>query len=248
MGKNRDGPEKNLNDPGYVQEEESIYQKKNEEERKKIPVEYLSYVQRRHSVQVIKTLIILIILIAILGFGPGTNGQEYCPECGRLRSRNTLAWGHWGFHGLTPVDTEWTAWFMAQNPEPHIHHWVPFGPRELALFALLKVPLRYGHAWEIPDNLVTRMNELKPFFRPGKIMDIPRALSAVNNAEEWRSIIVPLTLGTPQEAFDWWDRNSRTLEWWAAQPRGFPLPEDFMTASQAYIDEKTPKTSDTISF
>jgi hypothetical protein len=244
-GNNRPTEEPNVNDPGILIEE-NIYQKKNAEEAQKIPVEYLAYVRRRRASLVIKTILIWIVLIVLFAFGPGLDGQEICPECGRVRTYDSLAWGNWEFRGLTLRDTEWTAWYEAQNPMPHNHHWVLYGQREPSLFGYVKFPAKLGEPWVMSENLIQRMDELKPMFRPTKILEIPRVLRAVDNAAEWRAIILPLTLGTPDEAFTWWQENAFQLGKWSGQIESAPLPEDYMTRAEAYIQEKTPKTSEQI--
>jgi hypothetical protein len=244
MAKNYNGSDRkrdeNVNDPGY-RDDENIYQRKNEEEAKKIPVEYIGYVRRRHSSVVIRTLIIWIVVIGVVGFGPGMSGKEICPQCGRTRSYTSLIYGRWEFRGLMPVDTEWTKWYEQQSPLMHEHHWVQFGKLQPSLFSSITLPLEYGTAWDMPDNLVTRMQEITPMFRPGKINDIPKVLHAVNNAAEWRAIIMPLCMGTPQESFQWWQQNQMELFRWSSKPDGVALPEEFINRSEEYIKEKTPK-------
>ena len=244
-GNNRPAEDPNVNDPG-VEIEENIYQKKNAEEAQKIPVEYLSYVKQRRAAQFIKTIVIWIILIILCAFAPGLSGHEICPQCGRIRTFNTLTWGHWAFRGLMPRDTDWTAWYEAQRPVPHDHHWVLYGQREPSLFGFVRFPLKYGEAWVMPENLIQRMDELKPMFRPTKILDIPKVLHSVDNAGEWRTIILPLTLGTPDEAFTWWQENSFELLRWAGRIETAPLPEAYKSKAEAYILEKTPKIGEQI--
>lgn len=230
---------KNINEPGFI-DEENIYQKKNEEERKKIPVEYLSHVQKKHARVFITTLLWWIFIAIMVFFAPGLGGYEYCPECGRIRTYYALTWGHWEFRGLTPQPTKWTEWYEKQNPRPHKHHWVKWGGMRPALFGFLKLPIDLTPAWEMPENLITRLEELEnQHMKLGKILEIPVILQSVNNAKEWRAIIVPLTVGTPQDAYTWWQANRRTLNNWAARPLGTPLSKAYIDLAEAYIAKMT---------
>jgi hypothetical protein len=192
-------------------------------------------------VQVVKTLIAFIIAAIILGFGPGMTGQEICPECGRIRSYDTIAYGHWVLRSINPQDTDWTAWYEDQKPIFHEHHWVQYGPLRPSLFAWITFPFPQGDVWDMPDNLVDRMRELTPMFRLNKVMEIPKVLNSVNDSTEWRAIVVPLSLGTPQEAFKWWESNQAELEKWASQPLRTPLSDDFKRSSEQYIKDKSPQ-------
>jgi hypothetical protein len=158
-----------------------------------------------------------------------------------------MTWGHWEFRGLTLQDTDWTSWYEGQKPLPHDHHWVDFGKRYPSLFVFITLPVGIGEDWKIPDNLEARMDELKPQFpRPTRILDIPTVLHAVNNKEEWEAIVLPLTVGTPQDAYQWWQDNSPRLESWASQPDGSRIADDFLTRAQAYVEMKTPKVDNSI--
>lgn len=233
-------PPSGINEPGYI-DEDNIYAKKNAEEAEKIPVEYLGYVQKQRAANVIRTLIAWIIFALVAFFGPGISGRERCPQCGRERTYFSLAWGRWEFRGVAPVDTEWTKWYEAQYPLPHYHHWILFGRYRPALFGYLTLPLDLGTDWVWPENLMQRMEELKSEFRPGKVLEIPTALLRVNNAEEWEAIIMPLTMGTPQEAYEWWRAHYPILrDNWLSRPFGTPMPEEFIDASKQYVESKTP--------
>jgi len=235
------GDDRNINDPGFV-DEDNVYRKKNEEESKKIPVEYLHYVQKRRSSQVIRTVVFWIITVILFGFGPGMKGQSICPQCGRIATHVTVTWGHWRFNWPVLKETGWTAWFEAQQPLPHEHHWVHFGKEHPSLFAYVTVPWGVGEDWQMPENLVDRVDELKPMMTPRtRILDIPRILHAVNNKLEWEAIVLPLTIGTPKEALQWWQDNYSFLNDWASQSDGTRLADDFIARSKVYVDSKTPK-------
>jgi hypothetical protein len=232
--------ERNVNEPGHF-EEESLYEKKNREEREKIPVEYLGYVKKRRSSTVIRVILIWIGIVVILGFAPGISGHEYCPECGRLRSYNTMAWGKLEIRGIELTDTEWTRWYESQNPILHDHRFVLYGKGKAALFGYIPLPFTIGKDWAMPKDLILRMNELKDLFRPSKVLDIPRTLRHVSDGREWELIILPLTLGTAQEAFDWWQQKEGVLMEWGRSPLTEKLPNMYSAEAQAYIDLNTPK-------
>jgi hypothetical protein len=164
-----------------------------------------------------------------------------CPRCGRTRAYNTLAWGEWKLPGFQQVRTSWTDWYESRNPELHTHHWVVTGITYPGLFIFLTSSYGIEHDWKSPENLMDRLRELsRPrYFRPGKVLDIPRVLGSVNNGREWNAIIEPLTLGTASEAFAFWETNEAELKAWADQPWGTPMPETYLAAADAYVKEMT---------
>ena len=227
---------KNINEEGYDLQE-SPYKKKNEEEAKKLPVEYLGYVERRRAARMIKNLAKAIILVLLLAFGPGIRSKEYCPECGRFRTYATLAWGNWTYSSIATSETEWTRWYESRSPLFHEHHWVLCGKVYPAIFTVPVLPWGRDLGWEFPENLVTRMKELERYLRLGKILNIPRTLNRVSNAKEWNAIILPLTVGTPEEAFEWWKEHEDYLTRWSKNELA-ELSEDFISASEKYVEEK----------
>jgi hypothetical protein len=239
MAKYSKEKDRNVNEEGNF-EDESVYEKKNKEEREKIPVEYLGYVKKRRSSNVIHVTLIWIVSVVLVAFGPGTQGKEICPECGRTRTYDTLAWGKWELRGLNYSDTDWTRWFEEQNPMVHNHRFILFGKEKAALFGYVPLPFTMGENWNMPGNLIARMNEIKPMFRPAKILDIPRVLAHVASGKEWEAIMVPLCMGTPQEAFDYWQQHLNVLMAWSQTPLTEPLPESYVADSESYIALKTP--------
>ncbi len=223
----------NVNEPEYDPEERPYYDDDAEkEEKEKVPVEYLGYLQKQREHRRDQFIFWVLLLIIAIGFAPGTKGRDYCPRTGEWRNHFTFGWGLFDYPDPVARPTEWTEWYMEKNPEPHEMHWVPYGTIQPAIFGYIGLPGGRELGWEMPENLVERMRELDSLFRPGYIMEIPRVLNAVNNAEEWNAIILPLVTGTPQEAYRWWNSHDNRLLAWAQEPIGTPLP-------QAYIDEAT---------
>ncbi|MCK4720596.1 hypothetical protein KAU08_08045 [bacterium] len=235
MGINRDN-EKNVNEPG-VFEDRPYYDDKNEkEELEKIPVEYLGLISKRKEGRFEKLVFWLTFWIVILGFGPGTQGQEFNPQTGELKTYYTFAWGLWEYKGVVR-QTDWTEWYLSKTPESSDEHWVPYGAIHPALFGHLKTQWRIDLGWEMPPNILSRMKELDEKLRPGMILEVPRILNAVNNAREWNAIMVPLCTGDVDEAYEWWDDHKDELLDWSREPKGTPLSRDFIWASLAYVEE-----------
>lgn len=232
---------RNINEPGF--DDDGIYRdkKKDDEEEKIIPVEYLSFVQRKRKQRIAHISWTILLILVLVGIAPSTKGVKICPRCGRTHAFNTLAWGHWSIPSLEIVDSKWTEWYESLNPEPHDHHWVYTGKTHPGLFIFITFPFPTDQGWEFPENLVERMRELSQprYFRPGKVLDIPRVLEAVNNGREWNAIILPLSLGTPDQAFQFWQRHERELLIWAEKIKGTPIPESFLQASDAYVEKMT---------
>jgi len=225
---------KNLNEPGTVEEERLYYDDKEErKEQEKVPVEYLGYLKKRKEFRRLRVAMWIVLLILFLGLGPGTKGKIYCPRNGEWRNHFTFAWGRLQYNGY-PNATEWTRWYESKSPEIAGLRWVPYGEVYPAVLGVPVFPWPKNLGWEMPENLVKRMQELEPMFRPGFVMEIPRVLSAVNNARDWNAIIVPLTIGTPQQAFEWWNAHRFQLQRWSRSKTRTPLPDRFVAESEAY--------------
>lgn len=231
--------ERNVNEPEF-EEEEGIYRdRKDDEDEEIIPVEYLSYVLQTRKARIAHFFWGVLLAIVIFGIAPSMKGQEVCPRCGRTRSCSTLAWGYWRIVGVGTVETSWTEWYESLTPEDHWHHWVRAGKSHPGLFIFLTTHFSIGKDWFNPDNLIERMEDLNQirYFRPGKVLEIPRILRSVNTEREWNAIIGPLTVGTTQDASDWWHSHRDELIEWSIQPLGTPLSDDFIYASWAYVEE-----------
>ncbi len=231
--------EYNVNEPGY-EEEEGIYrEKKDDEEEELVPVQYLSFVQKRRRERTIRFFFGVLLAFVIFGIAPSQKKQDYCPRCGRWQAHNTLAWGRWDIVGMETVDTEWTEWYESLDSGFHHHHWVPAGKIYPGMFIFLTTPIAADLGWMAPENLVERMRELDSirYFRPGRVIEIPRILGMVNTGREWNAIIGPLTVGTTQDASDWWQANREELVEWSERPFPIPLFEEFMEASESYVEE-----------
>lgn len=236
MGINREN-EKNVNEPGGEFVERPYYDDKNEkEELEKIPVEYLGVISKRKEIRFEKLVFWLTFWIVVLGFGPGTQGQEFNPQTGELKTYYTFAWGLWEYKGVVR-QTDWTEWYLSKTLESSDEHWVPYGAIYPALFGHLKTQWKIDLGWEMPSNILSRMKELDEKLRPGMILNIPRILNSVNNAREWNAIMVPLCTGDVDEAFEWWDDHKDELLDWSREPKGTPLSRDFIQASLAYVEE-----------
>jgi len=207
------------------------------EEIGKVPVEYLAYLQRRRESRREQVFFWLVVLIVVIGLAPGTRGKDYSARTGEWRDHLTFAWGRLEYADI-PRPTEFTEWYMSKNPQPHTLRWVPYEKTYPAIFGYLAIPVRVTDlGWEMPENLTERMTELDGLFRPGYVLEIPRVLYAVKNAEEWNAIIVPLMLGTPAQAFDWWSHHSAALTRWSQQEYGTPLPQEYIDEAAAYVEE-----------
>jgi hypothetical protein len=229
-----------VNEPGPEQDE-GVFRRKtdaDEEEEKRVPVEYLSHIQKQRSSRLARLFWSIVLLIVICGIAPSHKGWDYCPRCGRWRTHSALAWGLWEIRGLNPVQTEWTEWYESHHPETHTHHWVPAGKVYPGFLLFITTPIHRDLGWEFPESLVERMRELESYFRPGKVLDIPRVLRAVNSSREWKAIIYPLVVGTPEEAYRWWQNHDNRLLDWARKPLGTPLPEDIISESEKYVEAK----------
>jgi hypothetical protein len=115
--------------------------------------------------------------------------------------------------------------------------WVPYGLTHPALFGVMSVPMGTGAEWFQPEDLIERMEELDELFRPGYVMEIPRVLTAVNYAREWNAIIEPLTVGTGQEARDFWNQHKDELLDWSDEEEGTPIPESYLYEAERYVEE-----------
>ena len=232
--------ERNVNEPEFQEDEGKYRDKKKNEDDEFIPVEYLSYVQQTRKARVAHIFWGILLAIIIFGIAPSMKGQELCPRCGRTRSSSTMAWGFWRIAGVETVDSTWTEWYESLTPEDHPHHWVQAGKSHPGMFIYLTTPFSVGSDWYNPGNLIERMEELNQirYFRPGKVLEIPRVLKSVNNEREWNAIIGPLTVGTAQDASDWWHSHREELIAWSAQPMGTLLSDDFVQAAWAYVEEK----------
>ena len=230
--------EKNINDPGNQEIESPYYKRKDEEEKEEIPVEYLAYLQQRKAKRIAGTIYFILLAIIIVGISPSQKGAQIDPRNGQVRTWATLAWGYWVLTG-EPENTAWTAWYQSHNPEYYDSRWLPFEKTYPGLFIYLTTPFGIDYNWIIPESLVDRMSELEPFFRPGKILDIPRTLYYVNNGQEWNAIVLPLSVGTPEEAYRWWDEHHDLLQKWANQPVGTPLYQIYIDEAQKYYNDKT---------
>ncbi len=239
MAMNHKNDDVDVNAPGYDAEESPYYDNdKEKEEADKVPVEYLGYLQQQKEVRKDLLFFWIVFLIVLLGFGPGTKGKIFCARSGEWRAKYTYAWGYLDYHG-TPTPTEWTEWYNAQNPEPHQMRWVPYGKTHPALFGVMSVPMGTGVEWFQPENLIERMEELDDLFRMGHVMEIPRVLAAVNYAREWNAIIEPLTVGTAQEARQFWNQHKDDLIDWSNDEAGTLIPESYLYEAERYVEEMT---------
>jgi len=239
MAKYNNEETRDPNEPGALPEESPYYDNRAEkEEKEKVPVEYLGFITRQKETRRERTIFWVILLIVIIGLGPGTKAKIYCPRSGEWRAHLTFAWGFLEYSGM-PHETEWTGWYMSNSPEPHDMRWVPFGKKYPALFGFLAVPLGKGAVWEMPENLIERMNALDGEMRAGRVMDIPRVLESVNYNREWNGIILPLTLGTVDDAVAWWNRHKDELLEWSEEEHGTPIPESYLYEAERYIEEKS---------
>ncbi|HEX9744926.1 MAG TPA: hypothetical protein VGB30_05815 [bacterium] len=225
----------NVNDGGYV--EENPYIEANEKEAEKLNVAYYGHLQHQREARAKTIVFWTITLIILLGIGPSTVSAEYCPRCGLWRTSNTVAWGAWKWQ-TAPEDSPWTEWYNSQNPLPKDHRWVTAGGKKNGFFTVANFPFGGTPSWEYPDNLVSRMRELSDRITRGYVLDIPDALNKVHNSEEWDAIILPLTVGTADDAFNWWNDNKRVLNEWADDSSDSPLAENFMAMSEAYVEER----------
>jgi|GEM_PF-5541018 len=239
---------KNINEPDYVPEDERPYydDEAEKEEKEKVPVEYLGYLEKRKEQRREHLVFWILLVIIVVGFAPGTKGKDLSPRTGEWRNHFTFGWGKFDYPDPEVHATEFTEWYRSKTPEPHEMRWVPYDKTYPALFGYLAVPWAYEeHGWQMPDNLAERMKALDEIFRPGHVMDIPRVLNSVNNGEEWNAVVLPLTLGTPREAKNWWDEHEDILQEWASEPFGTPLPQEYINEANAYIDEmRSPEGND----
>jgi hypothetical protein len=240
MATNHNHNDEDINEPGAVPEESPYYDnKKEKEEAEKVPVEYLGYLQQQKETRKELLSLWIVLVILILGLAPGTKGKIFCPRNGEWRPKYTFAWGYFDYHGM-PMATEYTEWYNAQLPEPHEMRWVPYGKTHPALFGVISIPMGKGAEWAQPDNLIERLDELDGLLRPGYVMEIPRALGGVNYAREWNAIIEPLTLGTAEEAKEFWNRHKDTLLDWAENEEpGTPIPESYLYEAEQYVEQMT---------
>jgi hypothetical protein len=237
--------EKNINEPGGDIERPYYDSKGEKAEKEKLPVEYLGYLEKRKEHRFGAIFLWIVLGILILGVGPGTKGMDYCPRDGEVRRHITFMWGKYDYADL-PKPTPFTEWYESLRPEPHEMKFLPYGKVFPALFGYIAFPIFVQDlGWKMPDNLVDRMKELQPKFRPNAVLNIPRVLQSVNDAREWNAIILPLTLGTADEAYRWWSNHEDELMGWAFLRDGSPLPLDYINEAGAYIKEKeTPENPD----
>ena len=231
---------KNVNEPDYVLEDERPYYDDDaeKEELEKVPVEYLGFLEKQKERRREHLVFWILLIIIVIGFAPGTRGKDLSPRTGEWRNHFTFGWGTFDYPDPEVHSTDFTEWYKSMTPELHEMRWIPYEKTHLALFGYLALPWAYrSYRFDWPDNLAQRMEELDRQFRPGHVMDIPRVLNSVNNAQEWNAIVVPLTLGTPREAKEWWDDHDGRLREWADQPFGTPLPQNYIDEANAYIQQ-----------
>jgi len=229
--------ERNINEPGYDLDDRPYYDDKSEkEEVEKVPVEYLGYLQHQKEVRTGKAFLWIVLVVIIFGLAPGTRSQLYCARSGEVRDHLTFAWGFLEFNDI-PEATAWTDWYESKNPEAHEMRWVPFGESRPAIFGYIAFPFKTDLGWIMPDNLITRMEELDDVLRPrGSVMDIPRVLNAVNTGSEWNAIILPLTEGTVEDAEEWWSDNKSMLIRWSDDEPGTPLSMDYIARATERVE------------
>ena len=80
------------------------------------------------------------------------------------------------------------------------------------------------------------MAELDDRLRGGHVMDIPRVLGAVSYYREYEAVILPLTMGTVDQAVTWWNGHKNTLLDWAEEDFGTPIPESYLVEAENQIE------------
>lgn len=229
--------EGNVNEEGGYQEERPYYDSKSEkEEKEKLPVEYLGYLEKQKESRAVSFIVWSVILFIVFVIAPGKVSWEYNTLTGEIRSIHQFFWGHSTYTG-TEVSTSWTDWYRRLDPTPEPPRWLPYDHESLSIFGVIEIPFGViDHGWQMPDNLFLRMRELESEIRGGRVKDIPRVVSAVNNGDEWNAIIVPICLDEPRAAKNWWMDVRDDLLDWASEDPGTPLPQSYIDQANAYIE------------